>query len=49
MDLWPSGFGIGLFRSMHTEFLLCGFDTAMRHFFFITTNYFILWSCVFVE
>ena len=31
--LWPSGLGVGLFRSVHTKFLLCRFDTVMLLFF----------------
>ena len=31
--MWPSGIGVELFRSMHTEFLLFGFDTGMRFSF----------------
>ena len=31
--MWPSGIGVELFRSIHTEFLLLGFDTGMWHYF----------------
>ena len=28
MALWPSGLGIGLYYSMHTKCLICGFDST---------------------